>query len=193
LFIMHRPEEAMVQIERTMELDPFNPLFQSLYGVDLVFMRRYDKAIKQFQKALKTVPNHGVAADVLGTAYHQKGMYKKALEQKKAYYESIGFEEIAEALTRVYEKAGYQAAWNSAAEMLEELSKVMYVLPWYIAESYAYSGNKEKTLDWLEKGLGSDANIAYIGVLPHIVDFLRDEPRYQALLRKMNLPMDEKE
>jgi TolB-like protein/Tfp pilus assembly protein PilF/predicted Ser/Thr protein kinase len=193
LFIMHRPEEAMVQIERTMELDPFNPLFQSLYGVDLVVMRRYDEAIIQFQKALKTVPNHGVAGDVLGTAYHQKGMYKEALEQKKTYYESIGLEEVAKALTRGYEKAGYQGAWNSAAKMLEELSKVTYVLPWYIAESYAFTGNKEKALDWLEKGWEIDGNIAYIGVMPDFVDLLRDEPRYQELLRKMNLPVDEKE
>jgi TolB-like protein/Tfp pilus assembly protein PilF len=193
LFIMHRPEEAMFQIERTMELDPFNPLFQSLYGVGLLFMRQYDEAIVQFQKALKTVPNHGVAGDVLGTAYHQKGMYKEALDQKKAYYESIGLEEVAKALTRDYEKAGYKEAWNSAAEILEDLSKEIYVLPWYLAESYAFTGNKEKTLDWLEKGLGSDGNIAYIGVIPHIVDLLRGEPRYQELLRKMNLPVDEKE
>jgi serine/threonine protein kinase/Tfp pilus assembly protein PilF len=193
LFIMHRPEEATVQIERTMELDPFNPMFQSLYGVDLLFMRRYDEAIEQFQKVLKTVPNHGVAADMLAVAYHQKGMYKEALEQEKAYYESIGLDEVAKTLTRGYEKAGYQGAWNSAAEMLIELSKATYVLPFYIAESYAYAGNKEKTLDWLEKGWEIDGNIAYIGVMPDFVDLLRDEPRYQALLRKMNLPVDEKE
>jgi len=130
---------------------------------------------------------------VLGTAYHQKGMYKEALEQKKTYYESIGLEEVAKALTRGYEKAGYQGAWNSAAKMLEELSKVTYVLPWYIAESYAFTGNKEKALDWLEKGWEIDGNIAYIGVMPDFVDLLRDEPRYQELLRKMNLPVDEKE
>jgi adenylate cyclase len=194
LFIMHRPEEAMVQIERTMELDPFNPLFQSLYGVDLLFLRRYDEAIEQFQTVLKTVPNHGVAADMLAVAYHQKGMYKEALEQKKAYYESIGFEEVAEALTRGYEKAGYQGAWNSAAEMLIELSKGTYVLPWFIAESYAYAGNKEKTMDWMEKGFKvGDPNMPYIDILPQYVDLLGDEPRYQELLRKMNLPVNEKE
>ena len=79
--------------------------------------------------------------------------------------------------------------------MLIELSKSTYVLPSYITESYTYAGNKEKTLEWLEKGweMMSDSNISFIGVLPHYVDLLRDEPRYQDLLRKMNLPVDEKE
>jgi Tfp pilus assembly protein PilF len=189
LFILHRPDEAIVQMERAMELDPFNPLLQSLYGADFLFMHRYEEAIEQFQKALKTVPNHGVAADILAIAYHQKGMYKEALEQKKVFYESIGLMDGVEALTRGYEKAGYQGAMKGAAEMWEELSQVTYVLPYYIADSYAYAGNKEKTMDWMEKGVEvGDPNMPYIGVMPHYVDLLGDEPRYQDLLRKMNLP-----
>ncbi len=189
LIIMHRPEEAMVQIERTMELDPFNPLFQSLYGAGLMFMRRYDEAIEQFQKALKIVPNHGVALDMLSLVLHQKRMYEKSLEKKKAYYTAMGFEEGVKALTRGYEKAGYTGAMNSAAEVWEKLSNVTYVLPWLIAELYAYAGNKDKTMDWLEKGVEAhDPNMTYLGVMPHLVDLLGDGPRFQDLLRRMNLP-----
>ncbi len=152
-------------------------------------MRRYEEAIDQFQKVLKTVPNHGVAADVLAIAYHQKGMYKEALEQKKVFYESLGLMDGVEALTRGYEKGGYREAMASAAQMWEELSRVIYVLPYYIADSYAYAGNKEKTMDWMDKGVEvGDPNMPYIGVMPHYVDLLNDEPRYQELLRKMNLP-----
>jgi TolB-like protein/Tfp pilus assembly protein PilF/predicted Ser/Thr protein kinase len=189
LFIMHRPDEAIVQMERTMELDPFNSMFQAMYGADFLFMRRYDEAIEQFQKTLKIVPNHGTATDMLALAFHQKRMYENAFEQIKVYYESMDLEEGIEALTRGYEKAGYQGAMRSAAEMWEELSQVTYILPWNIAEVYAYAGNKEKTLDWLEKGVEvGDPNMVVIGVIPLFVDLLGDEPRYQELLRKMNLP-----
>ncbi|MBN2611093.1 MAG: hypothetical protein JXB00_06015, partial [Bacteroidales bacterium] len=189
LFIMHRPDEAIVQMERTMELDPFNPLLQSLCAMDLLFMRRYDEAIDQFRSVLRTVPNHGVAADMLTMAYHQKGMYEEALEQKKTYYESFGLMDGVEALTRGYEEGGYREAMESAAQMWEDLAQVTYVLPWNIAEAYAYTGNKEKALEWLEKGVElGDFIMPYIGVMPLYVDLLKDEPRYQNLLRKMNLP-----
>jgi TolB-like protein/Tfp pilus assembly protein PilF len=190
LFIMHRPDEAIVHMERTMELDPFNPLFQCLYGAAFVFMRRYDEAIEQFQKRLKIVPNHAVATDMLALAFHQKGMYKDAFEQIKVYYESMDFKEGIEALTRGYEKAGYQGAVRSAAEMWEELAQATYVLPSELVKLYAYAGNKEKTLDWLEKGVEvRDPNMICIGVVPLWVDLLGDEPRYKELLRKMNLPV----
>ena len=190
LLIMHRPEEAMIQMERTMELDPFNPLFQAMYGAAFLFMRRYDEAIEQFQKVLKIVPNHGAATDLLAVAFHQKGMFENAFELLKAYYESNDLEEGIKALTRGYEKAGYQGAMKSAAEMWEELAQVTYIIPWNIAEVYAYAGNKEKTLDWLEKGFEvRDPNMVVIGVIPFFVDLLGDEPRYQELMRKMNLPV----
>jgi len=192
LFIMHRPDEAIVQIERTMELDPFHSMFQAMYGAAFLFMRRYDEAIEQFQKTLKIVPNHGVATDMLALAFHQKQMYENAFEQIKAYYESNDLKEGIKALTRGYEKGGYQGAMRSAAEMWEELAQVTYVLPWNIAEVYAYAGNKEKTLDWLEKGVEvRDPNMIVIGVIPLFVDLLGDEPRYQELLWKMNLPDQE--
>jgi TolB-like protein/predicted Ser/Thr protein kinase len=194
LFNMHRPDEAIVQMERALELDPINAMFLYMYGVDLVFMRRYDEAIEQLQKVLKLAPNHTGATDVLAQVFHQKGMYENAFEQLKAYYESIDSKEAIEALTRGYEKTGYQGAIKSAIEMWEELAKVTYVLPWNVAQVYAYAGNKEKTLDWLEKGVEArDANIPIVGVVPLFVDLLGDEPRFQELLRKMNLPVDEKE
>jgi TolB-like protein len=194
LFNMHRPDEAIVQMERALELDPFNSMFQYMYGMDLVFMRRYDEAIEQLQKTLKIVPNHAGATNVLAQVFHLKGMFENAYEQIKVDYESMDFEEGIKALTRGYEKAGYQGAMRSAAEMWEELAKVTYVLPWNIAQVYAYAGNKEKTLDWLEKGVEvRDPNMLIMGVVPLFVDLLGDEPRYQDLLRKMNLPVNEKE
>lgn len=189
LMPMHRPDEAMVQIERALELDPFNALFKSFYGVDLMFMRRYDDAIEQFQNVLKTVPNHGVALDMLGLMFHQKQMYEKSLEIKKAYFTSMGFYEGEKALTHGYEEAGYTGAMNSAAEVWEELSRVTYISPFMIADLHAYAGNKDRTLDWLERCFEArDPTMPYIGVMPHLVDLLGDDPRFQDLLRRMNLP-----
>lgn len=45
LSILHKPDEAMTQIETAIKLYPFNPLFQALYGMDLMYSRQFNKAI----------------------------------------------------------------------------------------------------------------------------------------------------
>jgi hypothetical protein len=50
------------------------------------------------------------------------------------------------------------------------------------------AGEKELALEWLEKGFEMrDPNMPYISV-PPAFDSLRDDPRFQDLLRRMNLP-----
>jgi hypothetical protein len=49
--------------------------------------------------------------------------------------------------------------------------------------------DKNRSLDWLEKGYElHDPNMPYISSLPFFSD-LRSDPRYRALLKKMNLEM----
>ena len=43
LMILGRPDEAMAQIERALESDPFDGLIQLWYGYDLIMARRYDE------------------------------------------------------------------------------------------------------------------------------------------------------
>jgi hypothetical protein len=56
------------------------------------------------------------------------------------------------------------------------------------ASSYTKAGDRASALDWFEKACSErDPGLAYIGRSP-IFDPLRAESRFQALLRKMNLP-----
>ena len=58
-----------------------------------------------------------------------------------------------------------------------------------ITQNYLYAGDTAHALDWLEKAYDDrDPSMPYIGCMP-IFDPLRSEPRFQALLRKMNLPV----
>lgn len=53
---------------------------------------------------------------------------------------------------------------------------------------YSFAGNKQRTLDCLEQAYEMrDPVVPYIGVYPNFV-ILGDEPRYQELLRKINVP-----
>ena len=188
LFMMRRPEEAMEQIERALELDPFNALFRAIYGMDLMYARRYDDAIAMLRETLRTAPNDWTALSTLRSAYHQKGMYEEALEIWKTSYAAKGDHEAEKALARGYAEAGYSGALSRVAEMLIARSRTTYVTSWQIGTLYTRAGKNDEALEWLEKAYEEhDGNMPYISVDP-IFDGLRDNPRFQDLLRRMNLP-----
>jgi TolB-like protein/Tfp pilus assembly protein PilF len=186
LMITRRPDEALTQIERALELDPFNPLLQGFYGMDLCFVRRYDDCIAECQEVLKTVPNNWLALGGLWQASYKKGMYEEALAAAKAYYTTVGYRQAVEALERGYAEGGYPEAMRLAAETLAADST--FVRPLELAVLYTYAGNNERALEWLERSFQAhDPGVPYIGIAARF-DPLRDHPRFQDLLRRMNLP-----
>jgi hypothetical protein len=102
-------------------------------------------------------------------------------------YTGLDLAEIGEVMERGYKEDGYSGAISLAAETLEEISREAFMGPYWISILYASIGKKEQTLEWLERGYEiRSPNMPYIND-PRF-DFLRDEPRFQELLRKMNLP-----
>jgi hypothetical protein len=58
-----------------------------------------------------------------------------------------------------------------------------------ISHFYLFAGDHDRAVDWLWKSYEErDPNLPYLG-LP-MYDPLRDHPRFQELLRRMNLPAD---
>ena len=177
----------MAEIERALELDPLNFFAQGIFGLHLFNFRRYDDAIAQFRKVLRTESNFHLAREGLWVAFYQKQMYEEALAEAKKYFEVLRDSEAAEALERGYAEAGYPGAMRFTAEKLAARSKQTFVQPTQIARLYDHAGEKDLALEWLEK--------AYDEREPTLVDLsvwpkgtLRDDPRFQALLRRMNFP-----
>ena len=192
LMITNRPKEALVQMERALELDPFNALFRGLSGAVLLILRRYDDALEQCQFALRTVPNHWLALSIRHYVYHMKGMYDESIETLVLFYTMMGLDEAAQFLKEDYEETDVTTAMNRLAERFEAIYNASYFPPNSIADTYVFAGNVEQALYWLEKTYKRhDPNIPYVGVMPFYVNLLKDESRYQELLRKMNLSVME--
>jgi len=169
-------------------LDPRNSAFQVSFGWVLLFSRRYDDAIAQLHKALRTNPDFLGAHEKLWTIFEQKRMYEEALAEAKKFRALRGQTEVAEALARGYAEAGYPGAMRRAAERLAARSKLTYVQPTELARLYAHAGQKDRALEWLEKAYEvRDSLLVYLQVDPDW-DSLRDDPRFQDLLRRMNFP-----
>jgi serine/threonine-protein kinase len=188
VFEPKRSEERLAELRRCLEADPLNPWFEAAIGIHLSFSRRYDEAIVQGLKALKTQPGFVLAYSVLMGAYYGKRMHQKSLEAEKKYFEFIGDTQVAEALARGQARAGYFGAMHLAAETLVARSERAFVQPTLIASFYARAGEKDLALSWYEKAYQErDSQLAYLGVTWD-ADPLRSDPRFQALLGGMNLP-----
>ncbi len=185
---MGRHAEAADKIKRALELDPLNPLCQSILGGHLLFTRQYDEAIEQYRRTLKIEPGNTMVHNGLWAAFHHKDMFEDAFEEMKKYFSALGDTEAVEILDEVYAEGGYFKAMESLADKLEERSKKSYVQPTRIADLYAYAGKHDKALDWLEKAFEDRApSLQYLKVEPGY-DGLRDNPRFQAIVKKMNFP-----
>ncbi len=177
-----RHEEAISQWNRVMELDPVSLTGNALeLGKLFYFARQYDSAIEQLLKTIKLSPMNDVAYVYLCSAYGQKAMYEEALAaaQKAGIYSNL-------AVAVTHAKAGRE---EEARGMLGALTGEWGKrVPTFIAFLYASLGEKDNAVEWLQKGYDQhDHFIHQIKVEP-MWDPLRSDPRFQALLRKMNFP-----
>jgi tetratricopeptide (TPR) repeat protein len=83
--------------------------------------------------------------------------------------------------------AGRFGETQKTIEELLELGQKAYVSAYNIGTLYMGIGDIDKAFDWLEKAV--DQHATYVLMIPTLPGFdpLRTHPRYQALLRKMNL------
>jgi TolB-like protein/DNA-binding winged helix-turn-helix (wHTH) protein/Tfp pilus assembly protein PilF len=188
LISMKRVDEWNTEIHKTLELDPFNPFFQCFYGWHLVYLQRHDEAIAQFRKVLATVPDFSSAHMGLWGAYYKKGMNEEALAEARKFFSVLHDREVEEALTLGYAEGGYARAMHRGAEILAARSKRTHVPAVRIARLYAHAGDKAEVLSWLRKACDErETPLTHLGVAWDW-DFLRSDPRFQDLLRRMNFP-----
>jgi tetratricopeptide (TPR) repeat protein len=185
LATMERVDEARVQIDRALELDPLNPVSRFVNGFVLNYERRHAEAIEEVQAALRSSPDNSVAISDLADAYHLNGDYDEALATVRRWYP--GDQELDEALDRGYAEGGYRGAMLRYAETLAARPGAAERLSYVLATAYAYAGERERTLEWLE--LAYQAHEHDLNVANHpILELVHNDPRYQALRRRMGLP-----
>ena len=188
LAAMGRVDEAIAEKERASKLDPLSMVINSTIGWMSYFARKYDQAIEQIKKASEIDPNFAPAHYWLGQAYLQKGKFKEAItEFKNAANLSKGSLYVVAGLAHAYAVSGEKVEAQKMLDQLIELSTKRYVSPYDIAEVCIGLGKQDLALDWLQKALDDRSHaLVFLNVEPK-VDSLRSDPRFKALLKKMNL------
>jgi TolB-like protein/Flp pilus assembly protein TadD len=182
-----RFDEAIAKTRKAVELDPLNPFFQMSLSFYQYWARQYDNAIAQARKTLEMDPNSAITRVLLGLSFLKKGDTSGAIaefQKAKAPNPGAWYQGF---LGYAYAISGDRAKAEQSLRELEELAKRQYVSPTAFVTIYLGLANKEKALDWLEKAYEEQDSACWYLKIDQIYDGVRNEPRFQAILKKIGL------
>jgi TolB-like protein len=181
LSVVGRHGEANSQMNYAIGLDPLNPEYNDGLGWTACRAHQYDLAIQQFE----------IGGDYLGLAfvYMFKKKYPEAIAAAETSVRQFGRGPIhVSTLAMAY---GFGGRRRDAQKLIDELqarAQKHYVPPIFFMHAYSGIGEINKALTWTERAYEDhDQNLFWLKVSPSF-DALRSEPRFQAVLRRMNFP-----
>ncbi|MBI3474397.1 MAG: winged helix-turn-helix domain-containing protein [Acidobacteria bacterium] len=186
LVVLHRYDESIQETAKAMELDPFADPAGMVAA--LLSVRRFDEAIKEARIRIAAQPNLSILHGSLADAYLLKGMEEESEVEFERAVELDGEKERSAELRRAFRAGGMRAALAMRAESLKRAAAHRYVSPLDLAVVSARIRNKEDTLRYLEESYQKHAPFLIFIQQDATFDFVRNEPRYRAIVQKMGLP-----
>ncbi len=186
---MGRLDEASSELRRAVDLDPLSAMFNTLLAYLYYARGQHDLAIAQYRRAMDLEPSWYLPHWLLAIQYEHMGMFEEAIASAQKACELSGRNAPAVGiLALAYGLAGRPSEARALLEELTTLRRTTYVPPFAMAAVYRGLGEMDQALEWLEKGVEERDLIVVTGLRsePRYIPFY-GHPRYQALLRKMNL------
>jgi len=182
-----RSDEALHESETARRLDPLSLIIATDRGAILYFSRQYDRAIEQFQSVREMDPSFG-RAHLAIDAYIQQGRFTEAMANLDEWrHASGGGVNSSSRLVYLYGRMGKKDKAQAELRKLEALNRTQLVDPVAMALAYLGVGNNDAALSSLEKAYAERSNLLTALQVEPAYDPLRDDPRFQELLRRVGL------
>jgi adenylate cyclase len=189
LVLFGRTEEGLTQMDHARQLDPFFPGQNLQHARIFFFLRDYDRATNEFARTLDLHPAYAAAHEYLGDACEKKGLTSEAVTQWTAALNLSGEAEQAKILEQTFAAAGFEAAVRALAQkqlerLQEKTARGDYVPAWHYLMAYVRFGDNEQAFAWLAKAAEERNWLAFQTKVNPILDPLRGDPRFEALVQK---------
>jgi len=210
-------QAAEAEGRRALAIDPTNPGALMAAGRLSATLGRWADSDRQLRAALVRDPLNTYVIWNLGFSYYRAGrfaesesLYRKLLELEPSFLWTRSYlaktlvaqgksdealavlQQDADLATRLWflpivlQAAGHQAEADQALQA--QIAQWAETGAFFVAMTYAYRGDRDSALDWLERAYQQkDASLDEIVGEP-LFKNLGNDPRFKAFLRKMKLP-----
>ena len=183
-----RTDLAVAEARRAVESDPLSSLSRYWLALILIMARKFDAAIAEAHTGIELDSNFHSLHNVLGWASAGLGRRDAAVEAfTQATVIAPGDTHSRGHLAWALGCAGHRAEALQLLTELEQQRSEEYVTGFVMAMANLGIGDHDAAIDWLERAADErDVLVTYLTWFP--MDPLRADPRFQALLKKMNFP-----
>ncbi len=178
-------QEGLAAARKAAELDPLNGRMWTTLASFLVCLGQLDEARAALNRSLEINPEQALAPGWMGTVLLQQGQPQAALTASQRSTSEV-FQLMGAAL------ANHDL--GNAKEAQKALDRLTSSFPhsaaYQIGTAYAWWGENDRAFEWLDRARRQgDGGMTFVKLDP-LLRKIRGDPRYPALLTKMNLPLD---
>jgi tetratricopeptide (TPR) repeat protein len=184
-----RLQEGLERNLHALQLDPLSMIAHVCYAAVVWFARDWDRCVDDCRRGLEIDPNYAGLHWMLANALQSKCDHEQAIRERQRALELAPDAAIFLAeLAHSYAAAGMRDEAMKILQQLHDMRNQKYVMAYWMAGIYCALKEKEEAFRWLDHALEErSSELAYVNVDPRY-DFVRADPRFQDLLRRMTLP-----
>jgi TolB-like protein/Tfp pilus assembly protein PilF len=192
LMTLGRLDPAIAEGKRAIELDPLSSIINADFCWMYLCAHRYDEAEAQARKTLEMDPRFFLAHYYLGAALQLKGHLSEAISEFRKASELNNDPYSLAALGQAYARSGQTEEALKILARLNEDATSRNAAPYAMALINLGLGEKDRAIDELERAYAKgETNYLFVIKVDPLLDDLRGNPRFEALVQKVLAPKTE--
>lgn len=186
-----KSEQAIAEMKKALELDPFSRIDNTIFGLTYFYARKYDLAEAQFKKAIELNPDFFVTYYHFAWLYSQLGQYENAISELTKGRLLTGDDRVKIAanednvLRKAFATEAARGFWRQIQRENEKFGQS--VGEFDTPQVYARLGENEKALQGLQRNYEVRRALGTLLNVDPAFDSLRSDQRFGDLVRRMGL------
>lgn len=181
-----RPEEAITHMRRALQLDPLSFFANRHLGSVLYFGRHYNESLEYLRRAAEMEPSkHLLVESWRSRDYEMSGNLDEAVKSDLLLIRDALPNANIPSLRLAYQGGGWKA-YQAARSQLFKRSDDSCAF-YEVGEGYLRLGDRDQAYGWLDRAINNGCFWSDSLKVDPMLDSFRSDPRYQLLLRRVNL------